>query len=78
MQNANRMRLLTAPFDLCEADILPLFAGFDGVQAFISIALLICANVTLQGVAYEQKHYWEKWKEGDSRISITYRKMRRR
>jgi len=46
------MRSLTAPFNLREANILSLFTGFDGVQAFISIALLICANVTLQGVAY--------------------------
>jgi len=46
------MRSLTAPFNLREANILSLFTGFDGVQAFISIALLIRANVTFQGVAY--------------------------
>jgi len=48
------MRSLTAPFNLREANILSLFTGFDGVQAFISIAFLIRANITLQGVAYDK------------------------
>lgn len=43
--------ILTAPFDLCKTGILSLFAGFNSIETLIPIALLICANVTLQGVA---------------------------